>query len=103
MLNNKSQGNTHPQTDRLTIQVAENERLEENALGNRVGHNNSSSRIAAPGKIHSDLSLKEHENKKNSPNYTKQILNPSQDDQLYEEDNIVEEADGRDIKDRALD
>ena len=77
----------------------ENDRPEEDALENQGGHNS----IVRSGKINSHLNQRELEARKNAPNSTKHLLNPNLHDQLYEEDTILEEAEGKDIQQKGHD
>jgi PBP1b-binding outer membrane lipoprotein LpoB len=77
----------------------ENDRLEEDGSENQGG----SISIARSGQINSDLNQRELEARKNARNSTKHLLNPNLHDQLYEEDTIIEEAEGRDIQQKGHD
>jgi PBP1b-binding outer membrane lipoprotein LpoB len=96
---NQSQGSTLSEPGRVGIQVVENDRLEEDGSENQGG----SISIARSGQINSDLNQREQEARKNAPNSTKHLLNPNLHDQLYEEDTIIEEAEGRDIQQKGHD
>ena len=77
----------------------ENDRPMEDASENQGGLKN----IVRSGKINSDLNQRENETRKNAPNSSKHLLNPNMHDQLYEEDTIIEEAEGRDIQQKGHD
>jgi PBP1b-binding outer membrane lipoprotein LpoB len=96
---NQSQGSTLSEPGRVGIQVVENDRLEEDGSENQGG----SISIARSGQINSDLNQRELEARKNARNSTKHLLNPNLHDQLYEEDTIIEEAEGRDIQQKGHD
>lgn len=90
---NLSQGSAPSQPERA-IHVVEQDRPEVNATEDFLGHNS----IVRTVKIHSDLIHKEHEDQKNALNSTKHLLNPNMHDQLYEEETIIEEAEGREVR-----